>query len=66
MLKIGFLNFVKKTIQKNQETFDKYYNQASTYSDEDLIRRYKNATPGIRKLAYAKELNNRGYGNSDN
>jgi len=66
VFKIGFVNFVKKTVKKNQETFDKYYNQASMYSDEDLIRRYKYAVPGIRKLAFAKELQNRGYGNADN
>lgn len=40
--------------------------RCSEWSDEELIRKYKNCSNNIKKLAYYGELKNRGYFDNDN
>lgn len=54
-----------RSIQNTNDNFYKASERSVNYSDEKLIREFKNSHDIGTKMGYAKELQNRGYGKKD-
>ncbi len=54
-----------KAIQKTNDNYYKASERSTNYSDEKLIREFKNSHDIGTKMGYAQELKNRGYGKQD-
>jgi hypothetical protein len=54
-----------KAIKNASDDFSSTSERAGNYSDERLAREFKSTTNMAKKMAYANELRNRGYGNQD-